>query len=65
MKFQVTMKAPDALYEAIRQAVLKAPEDDDLRQELIEKCERWFKWGEYLTVEIDTEAMTCQVVELK
>lgn len=65
MKFQVTMKASDALYEAIRQVATQTPEDDELSEKLNKMCERWFKWGEYLTVEIDTKAMTCQVVELK
>jgi hypothetical protein len=29
------------------------------------QCGRWFKYGEYLTVEIDTDAGTCVVVEDK
>lgn len=27
-----------------------------------EVCLQWFKWGEYLTVEIDTELGTCTVI---
>jgi len=75
MKFRVTMKDPDTLHDAIREAVEREvaamPDlDDDEREAIIEKrnekvsdkCDRWFKYSEYLTVEIDTEAMTCVVV---
>lgn len=74
MKFNVTMKDPDVLGDAILQAVeqefkestLEQDELDsviELREEKIkEVCSKWFKYGEYLTVEIDTEAGTCVVV---
>lgn len=79
MKFRVTMKDPDTLHDAVRDAVnAQAKEyaglmdlDDDERAQLVDsRCEkvrsmccRWFEYGEYLTVEIDTEAKTCVVVE--
>jgi ABC-type amino acid transport substrate-binding protein len=31
-------------------------------EETKELCKKWFKYGEYITVEIDTEAKTCVVV---
>jgi hypothetical protein len=42
-------------------------EIEEVKQKRIEKisklcCDRWFKWGEYLRVEIDTEAKTCTVL---
>jgi hypothetical protein len=43
---------------------------DDARDakwsEIYDFCEKkWFQYGDYLTVEIDTEAQTCTVVPVK
>ena len=73
MKFKVTMKDPDTLYDAIEEAVTEdidssLPEDEReaLAECRIEKvrdlASTWFEYGEYLTVEIDTEAKTCVVI---
>lgn len=74
MKFRVTMKDPDTLHDAIHDAVvaeientgLPAEEQAALREPRCDAaCEvagRWFEYGEYLTVEIDTDAGTCVVV---
>ena len=75
MKFEVMMKDPDTLHDAIREAVteevsaitsLSDGERDgviDTRCEAVSKlCKRWFEYSEYLTVEIDTEAKKCVVV---
>ena len=74
MKFLVTMKDPDVLYDAIREAVdedLQALDIDgdehenlsQLRRDKIQTiCTKWFRYGEYLTVEIDTEDETCLVI---
>lgn len=72
------MKDPDCLHDAIADAVreslaaderLTADEVDavgEVRREKVGKaCERWFKWSEYLTVEVDTDAGTCTVVPAK
>lgn len=78
MKFTVLMKDPDTLHDAIRDAVraevAKLGLDDveermaveERRHEKVgEVCSRWFKYGEYLAVEIDTEAGTCTVLGAK
>lgn len=73
MKFQVQMKDPDTLYDAIADAIHADTEsiaDKDERTAVKEVrgdkvralCSRWFRYGEYLTVEIDTDAQTCVVV---
>lgn len=73
MKFTVTMKDPDTLYDAITDAVidnLPSIEDEEERsavseikeEKAREVCKKWFEYGEYLTVEIDTEAETATVV---
>ena len=78
MKFEVTMKDPDGFYDSIEDAAkesialvpgLNGEEMDSLTevrsQTLKDLCEKWFKYGEYLTVEIDTEAQTITVVPVK
>lgn len=75
MKVQVQMKAPDTLDDAIKDAVKRSfdgmgPLEDDEVYALAEVrhakakevCLQWFKRGEYLTVEIDTELGTCTVI---
>lgn len=76
MKFQVQMKDPDTLQDAIEDAVKSdlskidqlSPEERDVlidarRDKIGDICSKWFRYGEYLTVEIDTDAVTCVVVE--
>jgi hypothetical protein len=78
MKFTVTMKDPDTLGDAISDAIKAEldempglPDDEaeevaDMRREKVAKlCSKWFEYGEYLRVEIDTEAGTCVVLENK
>lgn len=75
MKIKVTMKDPDAMHDAVREAVerdvkaMDLPEDE--KETLIEartekeqaKMAKWFKYGEYLSVELDTETMTATVLD--
>lgn len=75
MKITVTMKDPDTLHDAIGDALEEAlprsglDEDErdlvrDSRHEKIKRqCSKWFKYGECLSVEIDTDAGTCVVKE--
>jgi hypothetical protein len=74
MKFTVTMKDPDTLHDAIVEAVKEEVDripalDDDEKEDVTESrtvkvvaiCNKWFDYGEYLSVEIDTDAETCVV----
>jgi hypothetical protein len=75
MKFTVTMKTPDVLHDSITESVIRynndsviSYDDHDDPQEEIAKVEdlckkKWFKYGEYVTLEIDTETNTCVVKE--
>jgi hypothetical protein len=76
MKFTVQMKDPDTLDDSIKRAVndslksmapLEGEEVDalaEVRETKARKaCLKWFRYGEYLAVEIDTEAGTCTVLE--
>lgn len=72
MIFQVTMKDPDVLYDAINEALdeeLKDWDEDEAdavreirHEKLSEMAGKWFEYGEYLTVEIDTDKQTIRVV---
>jgi hypothetical protein len=74
MKFKVTMKDPDTLHDAITDAVKEELEkigglDDDDRDALTDKrheavakiTSKWFRYSEYVTIEIDTDAQTAVV----
>lgn len=76
MKFNVTMKDPDGVSESVKVAVEKSVKaieglSESEREKIIESrteevneaLSKWFSGGEYLTVEIDTEAETAVVVE--
>jgi len=75
MKFRVTMKTPDALECAIKSELeyMEPPEEyaddekecykEDQEQIALSVAKKWFEYGEYITVEIDTETKTCIVVE--
>lgn len=76
MKFCITFKDPDGPYECIRDAAKESlPEglDEAEKDALIESrheklanfCRRWLEFSEYVTLEFDTEAKTCVVVENK
>lgn len=74
MIFKVYMKDTDVLHDGIDEAIdeeLKASylpydEQEALREIRHEKASdvasKWFEYGEYLTVEIDTEKETIRVV---
>lgn len=76
MIFKVMMKDTDVLQEAVADAVdeklrnSELPEDEQeaVRELRVEKAldvaGRWFEYGEYLTVEIDTDKETIRVVPL-
>lgn len=75
VKFIVTMKDPDTLADSIEDAVKEQllssglPQHeqdliaDDRQEKVYDQCSKWFRYGEYLAVEIDTEAGTCTVKE--
>ena len=79
MKFRVTMKDPDGVYEAIRSAARDSMENlagkvdlgeaNDLIESRHEKISdaisAWVEYGEYLTVEFDTDAKTATVVAVR
>jgi len=75
MKIRIMMKSPDALFLGIREALkdVEVPDnlDDYEKEEYLEEksnecwevASKWMRSGEYLMVEMDTEAETCVVLE--
>jgi hypothetical protein len=67
MKLRVTFKCPDAVDCAIKDAVdaLDLTSDDamDVSEDIRGKVTPWIKYGEYVTIEFDTDANTATVVK--
>lgn len=76
MKFSVTFKDPDGPYDSIQDAAKAQVDamtgiDEDEREGLLESrvgklrefTGQWLKYGEYVTIEFDTEAGTATVVK--
>lgn len=74
---RVTLKDPDTMYDAVQEYVeeeLKKsdlPEDEqeavkELREEKYrEACYVFFEYGEYLTIDIDTDKQTATVIPVR
>ena len=77
MKLKITLKDPDGVYESIKQAAESSTGDTEgldnseleelaetRREKLEEQCKPWIKYGEYVTIEIDTDAGTATVCKV-
>jgi len=74
MKIRITLKDPDAVYEAIQDHVRGSLKATGLTEREIDKVadsreadlgrslSKWVKHGEYVTVEFDTEISTATVI---
>jgi hypothetical protein len=74
MKIRVQMKDPDTLADAVHEAVVMRPVPglserefsivaEGRQEEITDECvKRWFRYGEYLLVEIDTDDWTITVL---
>jgi len=60
MKVQLTFKTPDVVDEAVKE--IESQEEAAIVNNLA--C-KWIDYGEYITVEIDTEKETCVVLPAK
>lgn len=78
MKFSVTFKDPDGPFECIQDAAKEWAAtleglDDDEREQMSEARQRklsefagkWLDYGEYVTIEFDTDANTATIVPTK
>lgn len=66
MKVLITLKDPNCLYGLYKKIGTLTEEQEEAyeaqKKKLNDVLTRWFKYGEYLKVEVDTEAETCTVV---
>lgn len=60
MKFRVTFKTPDVVDNTIENLGVEPDEQEAIYKQVVSK---WFKYGEYVTIEVDTNADTATVVE--
>lgn len=79
MKIQFCMKNPDVISESIKDAVISSIEEkaaglsdrqkeliyDDEEEEIKKKLSKFIEFGEYITVEIDTDTQTARVVPVE
>lgn len=63
MNIRLTFKTPDVVDDAVRRYMQEVDEDREL--EIEAACAKWIRYGEYLTVEIDTETGTCTPIPAK
>jgi hypothetical protein len=67
MKIRVTMKTPDVVENAICSAVDDMTDDFDQKYDEKERLQKifakWFEYGEYLTVYVDTDTKTIEVAK--
>jgi hypothetical protein len=74
MKIKIHLKDPDGVHDSITDAAKESVKEDsgydpeelemlcDIRfNRLSEKCAPWIRYGEYVTIEIDTDAGTAIV----
>ena len=68
MRIRLGFKTPDVVEDAVAEEMARRKyghEDEvyeDLKHEAIQACAKWVKYGESITVEVDTEKGTCEVV---
>jgi hypothetical protein len=68
MKIKIQLKDPDGVYDSIKEAARKSVREikelteeeqsaleEKRHQDLASKCRKWIEYGEYVTIEIDTE----------
>jgi len=78
MKISVTFKDPDVVSDAIERAIENTIEPQEgldneavaaivesKKTDLEEALEKWISYGEYITIEFDTEAKTATVIPQK
>ncbi len=77
MKLEITLKQPDVLECAIKEAIANEVELMNLedteeveyllesrKDEEMEKLEKWVKYSEQVTIKFDTDEMTARVIPL-
>ena len=61
MKIRISMKTPDAIFDALEEVEFK---DEDEKFEVESLVNKWFKYEKCVILEVDTDAKTCEVLEV-
>ena len=66
MKIEIVFKNPDAIDNAIDELVegMEEDEEETIRRKTKKVCEKWFEYGEYVTLIVDLEKETIDVAKL-
>lgn len=75
MKLKITLKDPDGVSNCIQDAAKESVEENDSLEsdevdgliesrceKLHETCKKWIRYGEYVTIEINTDEGTAVVI---
>lgn len=77
MKLTIQLKDPDGVYDSIEDAIKQSVAALELSEEereavaesrrviVSEVCATWIEFGEYVSIEIDTETKTAAVLPVK
>jgi lipoate-protein ligase A len=70
MKIELTFKTPDIVHDTAKDLAMQIGFKDehemfDIMDDIKKACEPWVKWGEYVTIEIDTETGEAKVQKAK
>ena len=78
MKIRITLKDPDGVYDSIKEATSESLLENkfidekereaayDLRKDRLDNmCSKFIEYGEYVTIEIDTDDGTAIVIPVK
>jgi len=58
MKLELIFKTPDILDNTLYDMGMTKGEIEDIENQ----CKKWIRYGEYITVEIDLDKQTCEVI---
>ena len=62
MKLSMIFKDPDAVHIALKREGLDSDKAGSDGDEIYRAVSKWIKWGEYVRIEVDTEAGTATVL---
>jgi hypothetical protein len=61
MTIRLTFKTPDVVHRAIQDAALDADGTED-REEIEKAVDKWVRWGEQVTIEVNTKTGEATVI---
>ena len=62
MKFVITLKDPDGVYDSLEDAGIIKSDGTAKDEDAKAFCDTFIEWGEYVYLEVDTDAKTVRVM---